>query len=173
MALEIALILATTLPSYYEQKTNQANMEVMAEMERQNAVRAQAAAEQQAIAVEQDATARERAMRERNKALLAKNRSRIGAGGLDYSGTPLLVEINNAMNMELDVLQERNNAANEAQNVRYQGHLGYVNHSNQASMYSSRASQYGRAAKNSIYGGLLDYAGQAVGTAGSAAFAVL
>ena len=66
----------------------------------------------------------------------------IGAGGLDYSGTPLLVEINNAMNMELDIQNERINVENENRLTRYRGQLESISYQNKAIENRFAAKQY-------------------------------
>lgn len=148
-AVSVAVSVATAITSgvigYQQNKAQAKNAEAMAEQERANAERARAASEQQAKQIEQKQVAEERIQRERNRSLLAQNRARIGAGGLDYSGTPLLVEIGNAMDMELDLQNSRINAQNEMQNARYQGHLLSVSHENNARGYDYQAKQYRKA----------------------------
>lgn len=148
----------------YQQNRAQAdNAAAMAEQERLNAQRAQQAANQKAIAIEQEATAKEQIQRQRNKALLAQNRARIGAGGLDYSGTPLLLEIDNAMNMELDIQNDRISTQNRMQEERYQGHLLAVSHENRARSFDFQKKQYKNAGNVSLVSGVLNAVGELAG----------
>lgn len=173
-AVSVAVSVATAITSgvigYQQNKAQAKNAEAMAEQERANAERARAASEQQAKQIEQKQAAEERIQRERNRSLLARNRARIGAGGLDYSGTPLLVEIGNAMDMELDLQNSRINAQNEMQNARYQGHLLSVSHENNARGYDYQAKQYRKAGTASVWSAALTSVGQ-IGSAAAGAAA--
>lgn len=172
-AVSVAVSVATAITSgvigYQQNKAQAKNAEAMAEQERANAERARAASEQQAKQIEQKQAAEERIQRERNRSLLARNRARIGAGGLDYSGTPLLVEIGNAMDMELDLQNSRINAQNEMQNARYQGHLLSVSHENNARGYDYQAKQYRKAGTASVWSAALTSVGQ-IGSAAAGAY---
>ena len=114
----------------------------MAEQERANALRARQAANEEARGIEMQQAAEERKQRKQNAALLARNRARIGASGIAYSGSTLLNEIDNAMNMELDIQNQRIDALNQMQNRRYQGHLLSVQSENKARSYEFTADQY-------------------------------
>ena len=172
VAVSVASAITSGVIGYQQNKAQAKNAEALAEQERANAKRAELAAEQQAKQIEQKQAAEERIQRERNRSLLAQNRARIGAGGLDYSGTPLLVEIGNAMDMELDLQNSRIDAQNEMQNVRYQGSLLSISHENQARGYDYQSKQYRKAATASVWSAALTSVGQigsaAAGAAGKA-----
>lgn len=128
--------------SYQSNKAQQKNAEAMAQQERANALRARQAANEEARGIEMQQAAEERTQRRKNAALLARNRARIGASGIAYSGSTLLTEIDNAMNMELDIQNQRIDALNQMQNRRYQGHLLSVQSENKARSYEFTANQY-------------------------------
>ncbi len=128
--------------SYQSNKAQQKNAEAMAQQERANAERARQAANEEARGIEMQQAAEERTQRRKNAALLARNRARIGASGIAYSGSTLLNEIDNAMNMELDIQNQRIDALNQMQNKRYQGHLLSVQSENKATSYDFTANQY-------------------------------
>lgn len=128
--------------SYQSNKAQQKNAEAMAQQERANALRARQAANEEARGIEMQQVAEERTQRRKNAALLARNRARIGASGIAYSGSTLLNEIDNAMNMEQDIQNQRIDALNQMQNRRYQGHLLSVQNENKARSYEFTANQY-------------------------------
>ena len=128
--------------SYQSNKAQQKNADAMAQQERANALRARQAANEEARGIEMQQAAEERTQRRKNAALLARNRARIGASGIAYSGSTLLTEIDNAMNMELDIQNQRIDALNQMQNRRYQGHLLSVQSENKSRSYEFTANQY-------------------------------
>lgn len=146
------------------------NANALAEQNQQMAKRAVQAAEEQARTNESEGAARERALRAQMKSKLAQNRAVIGAGGLDYSGTPLLVEINNAMNMELDIQNERINVENENRLTRYRGQLESLSYQNKAIENRFAAKQYKRQGRNALLNGMVE-AGGSVLRAGAGMFA--
>lgn len=146
------------------------NANALAEQNQQMAKRAVQAAEEQARTNESEGAARERALRAQMKSKLAQNRAVIGAGGLDYSGTPLLVEINNAMNMEMDIQNERINVENENRLTRYRGQLESISYQNKAIENRFAAKQYKQQGRNALMKGMLE-AGASVVTAGAGMFA--
>lgn len=154
VAVSAATSIAGGIMGYQQNRAQADNAAAMAEQERLNAQRAQQAANQKAIAIEQEATVKEQIQRQKNKALLAQNRARIGAGGLDYSGTPLLVEIDNAMDMELDIQNDRISTQNRMQEERYQGHLLAVSHENRARTLDYQKKQYKNAGEASLVSGI-------------------
>lgn len=155
-----------------QQQANQQakNANALAEQNQQMAKRAVQAAEEQARTNESEGAARERALRAQMKSKLAQNRAVIGAGGLDYSGTPLLVEINNAMNMEMDIQNERINVENENRLTRYRGQLESISYQNKAIENRFAAKQYKQQGRNALMKGMLE-AGASVVTAGAGMFA--
>lgn len=147
LSVSLAVVGATTaivsgVQSYQSNKAQQRNAKAMAEQERANALRARQAANEEARGIEMQQAAEERKQRKQNAALLARNRARIGASGIAYSGSTLLNEIDNAMNMELDIQNQRIDALNQMQNRRYQGHLLSVQSENKARSYEFTADQY-------------------------------
>ena len=121
LSVSLAVVGATTaivsgVQSYQSNKAQQRNAKAMAEQERANALRARQAANEEARGIEMQQAAEERKQRKQNAALLARNRARIGASGIAYSGSTLLNEIDNAMNMELDIQNQRIDALNQMQN---------------------------------------------------------
>lgn len=147
LSVSLAVVGATTaivsgVQSYQSNKAQQRNAKAMAEQERANALRARQAANEEARGIEMQQAAEERKQRKQNAALLARNRARIGASGIAYSGSTLLTEIDNAMNMELDIQNQRIDALNQMQNRRYQGHLLSVQSENKARSYEFTANQY-------------------------------
>lgn len=146
------------------------NANALAEQNQQMAKRAVQAAEEQARTNESEGAARERALRAQMKSKLAQNRAVIGAGGLDYSGTPLLVEINNAMNMELDIQNERINVENENRLTRYRGQLESLSYQNKAIENRFAAKQYKQQGRNALLNGMVE-AGGSVLSAGVGMFA--
>ena len=147
LSVSLAVVGATTaivggVQSYQNNKAQQRNAEAMAQQERANALRARQAANEEARGIEMQQAAEERKQRKQNAALLARNRARIGASGIAYSGSTLLNEIDNAMNMELDIQNQRIDALNQMQNRRYQGHLLSVQSENKARSYEFTANQY-------------------------------
>lgn len=163
VAVSAATSIAGGIIGYQQNRAQADNAAAMAEQERLNAQRAQQAANQKSIAIEQEATAKEQIQRQRNKALLAQNRARIGAGGLDYSGTPLLVEIDNAMDMELDIQNDRISTQNRMQEEQYQGHLLAVSHENRARSFDYQKKQYKTAGTTSLVSGFLKAGGEVAG----------
>lgn len=155
-----------------QQQANQQakNANALAEQNEKLADRAKSAAEENARANESEGAARERLLRAQMKSKLAHNRAVIGAGGLDYSGTPLLVEINNAMNMELDIQNERINVENENRLTRYRGQLESISYQNKAIENRFAAKQYKQQGRNALMKGMLE-AGASVVTAGAGMFA--
>lgn len=117
--------------------------DMMKGYERQQAQAAKEAAETQARANDRQAAYKERLERDRNRRRLALNRARIGATGIDYSGTPLLVEVENAINMEMDVLNERNRANDQSAMIRWQGNQQARQHLMNANAYGAKSDQYG------------------------------
>lgn len=146
------------------------NANALAEQNEKLADRAKTAAEEKARANESEGAARERMLRAQMKSKLAQNRAVIGAGGLDYSGTPLLVEINNAMNMEMDIQNERINVENENRLTRYRGQLESISYQNKAIENRFAAKQYKQQGRNALMKGMLE-AGASVVTAGAGMFA--
>lgn len=146
------------------------NANALAEQNEKLANRAKTAAEEKARANESEGAARERLLRAQMKSKLAQNRAVIGAGGLDYSGTPLLVEINNAMNMEMDIQNERINVENENRLTRYRGQLESISYQNKAIENRFAAKQYKQQGRNALMKGMLE-AGASVVTAGAGMFA--
>lgn len=147
LSVSLAVVGATTaivngVQSYQSNKAQQKNADAMAQQERANALRARQAANEEARGIEMQQAAEERTQRRKNAALLARNRARIGASGIAYSGSTLLTEIDNAMNMELDIQNQRIDALNQMQNRRYQGHLLSVQSENKARSYEFTANQY-------------------------------
>ena len=138
----VTTAIVSGVQSYQSNKAQQRNAEAMAQQERANALRARQAANEEARGIEMQQTAEERKQRKQNAALLARNRARIGASGIAYSGSTLLNEIDNAMNMELDIQNQRIDALNQMQNRRYQGHLLSVQSENKATSYDFTANQY-------------------------------
>lgn len=155
-----------------QQQANQQakNANALAEQHEKLADRAKTAAEEKARANESEGAARERMLRAQMKSKLAQNRAVIGAGGLDYSGTPLLVEINNAMNMEMDIQNERINVENENRLTRYRGQLESISYQNKAIENRFAAKQYKQQGRNALMKGMLE-AGASVVTAGAGMFA--
>lgn len=155
-----------------QQQANQQakNANALAEQNEKLADRAKSAAEEKARANESEGAARERLLRAQMKSKLAQNRAVIGAGGLDYSGTPLLVEINNAMNMELDIQNERINVENENRLTRYRGQLESLSYQNKAIENRFAAKQYKRQGRNALLNGMVE-AGGSVLRAGAGMFA--
>ena len=146
------------------------NANALAEQNEKLADRAKTAAEEKARANESEGAARERMLRAQMKSKLAQNRAVIGAGGLDYSGTPLLVEINNAMNMELDIQNERINVENENRLTRYRGQLESLSYQNKAIENRFAAKQYKHQGRNALLNGMVE-AGGSVLRAGAGMFA--
>lgn len=141
--------IVTGISGYYEQREQAENAEAVAEQERLNAKRAEEAARQKTIAIEQKQAAEERLQRQENSAMLARNRARIGMGGLDFSGSPLLVEIDTVQKMEMDIQNERIAAQNAMQDARYEGHLLAVSHPNKAAEQDYLAGKLRQAANAS------------------------
>ena len=67
-----------------------------------------------------------RILRAQQRDLIAKNRAALGASSIDSAGTPLLLEIDNAMNSELDIQNTAINFNEEAKGRRYSGDLAFA-----------------------------------------------
>lgn len=138
-----------------------------AEQERLNAEAAQHQAEMEAIAVEQNAAQQEKLEREHNRKLKALNRARSGASGLANEGTPLLWEIEQAQNMEVNALEIRRQGQTDAQNVRYQGYLNSLAGQQSANSYLAQSQSYKQMASNSRSIGAINATSSAVSGAAS------
>ncbi len=152
--------------NYYQSKSAAKSAEKEAEYQRKLAQRARQAANEEARGIEMQQAAEERTQRRKNAALLARNRARIGASGIAYSGSTLLTEIDNAMNMELDIQNQRIDALNRQKFRLYEGHLQSVSYENKAREYDATASNMKQAAKYAqisaiMYGtGLVPFGGE-------------
>ena len=63
----------------------------------------------------------ERTQRRQFSSLLSSNRAKVGASGIEMTGSPLEVEINNIFEFESDLLAQRYNADVKAKQLRSQG----------------------------------------------------
>ena len=119
-----------------------------ATQEKWNAEAAQKQAENEAIAAQQDARKQEEMERERHMRLKATNRARGGTSGVTGEGTPLLMAIETAQNMELDALETRRQGEINSQNIRYQGQQNFEGHMTNSRSSTAQAGSYGMQAKN-------------------------
>mgnify|MGYP006982876099 CR=1 FL=1 len=116
-------------------------------------------ANQDAMVRERDGRILANAQRDQNRRLLAKQRALYGAAGVDMTGTPLLVEAEQAGQLEMAALEVERTASIEAGRYRQQAVIDRM-----------QGKQAAIAGGLNAAGTILQGAGQAAGYAGQASY---
>jgi hypothetical protein len=132
---------------------NQELAEQQAAIQAENAQRASIQANNEAIAHENDSAVAAELERDKMKRIKALNRARDGASGLTMEGTPLMMQIEAAENIELNYLEMIRKGNDEAAIIRYRGELTAYGHEAEALNSKGQAASYGNMSSNALVGG--------------------
>lgn len=144
-----------------------------AEQENINAAAAQARANAAAEAEAAEYARKEQLKREENARKRAYNLAVQGYSGMaSDQGSSLLVNVDNAINAELDALDIRRIGQNEVSNIRYQGELNAFEHRLRQTQYLAEAENYRQQRKSilssrssQLWGGVVSAPFQIFGSA--------
>ena len=139
-----------------------------AEIQEENARRALVQAENEAIAKENDTARAAELEREKMERVKALNRAREGASGLTMEGTPLMLQIEAAENIEMNHLEMLRQGNDEAAAIRYRGQLAAYGHEVGAINSSAQKSSFTNMASNALVGGGMQAGTTLISGAGNA-----
>lgn len=138
-------------------------------IQEENAQRASIQANNEAIAKENDSSRAAELEREKMERIKSLNRAREGASGLTMEGTPLMMQIEAAENIEMNHLEMLRQGKDEAAAIRYRGELTAYGHEVGALNSAAQATSFSNMASNARIGGAMQIGTSLVSGLGSAA----